>query len=149
MAENIVGEQWKVSSHLVGHLGKKKRTRSERFVHAVDNPEHCDVPHLRELLIIHCLHDLVEITHQHHYFEYRTRLLRKQGRRESLLRCDEGYEEILEEHHAKIAKEMTEREEEIRRQFVEMVKEKEDELRKREAEVSVSTKGLLRFFFVL
>ncbi|KAL1934404.1 hypothetical protein VTP01DRAFT_6586 [Rhizomucor pusillus] len=110
----------------------------------VDNPEHCDVAYLRELLIENCLHDITSLTHDHHYHGYRARLLRDQGRPESLLECDEDYDARIDESNTRRVQEMTQREEKIRQQFVNMVKETEDDLRRRERELQERRDQLLK-----
>ena len=91
--------------------------------------------HLRELLIIQCLHELADLSHHHHYHGYRTRLLRKDGRRESFMKCDEEYDERMDQLQKNNEQTMGQREEEMRQQFVELVQTTEDDLKRREREV--------------
>lgn len=101
----------------------------------VENPEHCDMAHLRQLLMMECLHELGDIAHHHHYHDYRLRLLQAQGRQDVLMKCDEEYDTHIEGMSKNLAKEMSEREENMRKQFVDMVQNTEDDLKRREQEV--------------
>ncbi|KAF8979533.1 Septin 4 [Entomortierella lignicola] len=115
--------------------GKKVRARAYRWgVVEVENAEHSDFVYLRELLLVTCLHDLVESTHDVHYHGYRAKALRAKGRPTSLLECDETYDSHLE--NSKQAKDNMERkEEEIRQKFIEKVHETEAALREREEQL--------------
>lgn len=86
--------------------GKSVRGRNYRWgVVEVENPEHCDFVHLRELLIRYgCtlslsinnysenLQDLIETTHSVHYARYRGDVIRGgKVRPESILECDDTF----------------------------------------------------------
>ncbi|KAI8140454.1 Septin-domain-containing protein [Fennellomyces sp. T-0311] len=116
--------------------GQKVRCREYRWgTVEVENPAHCDMVHLRELLINQCLHELAEIAHDHHYHGYRARLLRQHRRHESFMMCDEGYDERMAQLKSESEQAMSQREEEMRQQFVELVRTTEDDLRRREQEL--------------
>ncbi|KAI9488845.1 Septin-domain-containing protein [Zychaea mexicana] len=116
--------------------GKKVRGRAYRWgTVEVENPEHCDMVHLRQLIMIQCLHELSDLSHDHHYHGYRTRLLRSQGRTDSFMKCDENYDEQMEQLKNENDQAMSQREEEIRQQFVQLVQTTEDDLRRREQEL--------------
>lgn len=66
------------------------------------------------------LRDLIDTTHNYHYFNYRTALLRKLGRKDSVLPCDETFESEI--NSSRLLKEdMTKREEEMRQLFFQKV----------------------------
>ena len=92
--------------------------------------------HLRELLINQCMHEFAEIAHHHHYHDYRTRLLRRHGRHESFMMCDEGYDQQMAQLKNESDQMMSRREEEMRQQFVELVRTTEEGLKQREQEVT-------------
>ncbi|KAG2223542.1 hypothetical protein INT45_000862 [Circinella minor] len=116
--------------------GQQVRGRAYRWgTVEVENPAHCDMIHLRELLIIQCLHELSDLSHHHHYHGYRTSLLRKDGRRESFMKCDEEYDERMDQLKKNSEQAMSQREEEMRQQFVELVQTTEDDLKRREREL--------------
>ncbi|RKP13164.1 Septin-domain-containing protein, partial [Piptocephalis cylindrospora] len=113
--------------------GRMTRGRTYRWgVVTVDNEEHCDFIHLRRMIMDTCLADLLETTHTFHYAAYRAQQLRSNGRRESILACDEAYETRVEATKQSLKEEMTRKEEEIRLMFVNRVREKEVLLRERE-----------------
>ncbi|KAG0041683.1 hypothetical protein BGZ83_001446, partial [Gryganskiella cystojenkinii] len=113
--------------------GKESRCRMYRWgVVEVENPEHSDFIHLRELLMSTCLHDLVETTHTIHYHRHRGDALRAAGRPISILECDETYESQIEGTKQINKQALEQREESIRLLFVQKVQEKEAELRQRE-----------------
>ncbi|ORZ28601.1 Septin-domain-containing protein [Lobosporangium transversale] len=120
---------------LVGNM--KVRARSYRWgIVEVENPEHSDFVHLRELLLATCLHDLVECTHGTHYHAFRAKALRSRGRPTSILKCDDSYESQIMDARQRNRQEMERKEEEIRQKFIEKVQEKETALREREEQLN-------------
>ncbi|KAG0199475.1 hypothetical protein BGX28_007273 [Mortierella sp. GBA30] len=112
---------------------RKVRCRSYRWgVVEVENVEHSDFIYLRELLLATCLHDLVESTHEIHYYQHRANALRSVGRPASILECDDHYETEIEGTKQTNKQEMERKEEEVRQKFIEKVQEKEKALRERE-----------------
>ncbi|KAF9913642.1 Septin-8 [Lobosporangium transversale] len=117
--------------------GRRVRCRTYRWgIVEVENAEHSDFVHLRELLMSTCLHDLVETTHTVHYHRHRGDALRAKGRPISILECDDSYESQISGTKIKNKEELNRKEEEIRQLFVQKVKEKETELREREEKLS-------------
>lgn len=98
----------------------------------VDNPEHCDFVHLRSMLLQHSLLDLVTTTHEIHFSKFRVHKLGSPNRRESVLACDDTYEDRIQQSRAALLDEMVKKEDEMRRVFVSKVKEKEMVLREQE-----------------
>jgi len=124
--------------------GKKVRGRSYRWgVVEVENEQHCDFIHLRELLMTHALHDLLETSHTVHYHNYRARKLRSSGRPESILACDDSYEHRIERSKQNMAEDMIKKEEEMRQNFVLKVREKEASLREREEQLNQRRQQLM------
>eukprot|EP00842_Homolaphlyctis_polyrhiza_P003117 jgi/Hompol1/3806/HPOL_003359-RA len=121
------------SDTFVNVNGKSVRGRQYRWGSVeVENPEHCDFVHLRELLIRTNMQDLVDTTHIIHYSQYRGIKIRGKGRPESFLACDEYYESRIENAKRSLAEEMQRKEDEMRQRFVGKVREKEQSLRERE-----------------
>jgi septin family protein len=106
------------------------------FTFQVENEKHCDFVHLRELLLIRCLAELVDITHNKHYHDYRASILRRDGRPPSILECDEEYDLRIEKARKSIAERLQRKDEEIRQNFVQLARQQELALRKQEEEVS-------------
>ncbi|RUS32335.1 hypothetical protein BC938DRAFT_475696 [Jimgerdemannia flammicorona] len=132
------------SDNFVNAAGKKVRGRSYRWgVVEVENVKHCDFIYLRELIMTSCLHELIDITHSHHYHNYRAGLLRRGGRPESILACDEQYEVRIENTKATLSEEMLRKEEEMRQTFVQKVREKEQSLRQREEQLNQRRQQLM------
>ncbi|KAI8055105.1 Septin-domain-containing protein [Syncephalis plumigaleata] len=124
------------SDRLVEVNGKKVRGRIYRWgTVAVENDAHCDFVHLRRMLMDTCLADLIETTHTHHYANYRAGQLRANGRRESILACDDAYETRIEATKQSMVDEMFRKEEDMRSAFVQKVREKEAALREREEQL--------------
>lgn len=92
--------------------------------------------YLRELLMSTCLGDLVETTHNVHYHRHRGDALRANGRPVSILECDDTYETQIEGTKEKNVQDLKRKETEIRKMFVEKVKDKEVELREREEKLN-------------
>ncbi|CDH58684.1 cell division control gtp binding protein [Lichtheimia corymbifera JMRC:FSU:9682] len=125
--------------------GKTVRGRAYRWgTVEVENPQHCDMAHLRQLLMIECLHELGDIAHHHHYHDYRLRLLQAQGREDILMKCDEDFDAHIEGMTKNLAKEMSEREENMRKQFVDMVQNTEDDLKQREQELQRKREAMMK-----
>ncbi|CAG8446017.1 9294_t:CDS:10 [Scutellospora calospora] len=132
------------SDQFVDVGGKKVRGRSYRWgVVEVENEQHCDFIHLRELLMTHALHDLLETSHTVHYHNYRAQKLRSSGRPESILACDDSYEHRIERSKQSMAEEMIKKEEEMRQNFVMKVREKEANLREREEQLNQRRQQLM------
>jgi septin family protein len=118
------------SDKLVNVKGKMVRGRQYRWgAVEVENPEHCDFIHLREMLIGTNMQDLIETTHSVHYATYRARKIRPGGRPESFLACDEKYETSIQSAKKNLQEDMQKKEEQMRQRFVAKVREKEQELR--------------------
>ncbi|XP_053936873.1 septin-10 [Cuculus canorus] len=105
----------------------------------VENENHCDFVKLREMLICTNMEDLREQTHARHYELYRRCRLEEMGFRDigpenKPVSLQEAYEAKRHEFYL----EMQRKEEEMRQQFVQRVKEKEVMLK--EAEQQIQTK---------
>lgn len=109
----------------------------------VENEKHCDFVHLRELLLIRCLAELVDITHEKHYHDYRATILRKDGRPPSILECDEEYDFRIENAKKSIAEQIQRKDEEIRQNFVQLARQQEHTLRMQEEQLQKKYKELL------
>ncbi|CAG8530824.1 7681_t:CDS:10 [Paraglomus brasilianum] len=132
------------SDQFVDVDGKQVRGRIYRWgIVEVENENHCDFVHLRELLMTHALHDLLETSHTVHYHNYRAEKLRSNGRPESILACDESYEFRIERSKENMAEDMSKREEEMRQNFVLKVREKEASLREREEQLNQRRQQLM------
>ncbi|KAF9161582.1 Septin-6 [Actinomortierella ambigua] len=128
MPFSVIGSD---STAMIGN--RRVRCRAYRWgVVEVENTEHSDFVYLRELIMSACLHDLIESTHTVHYHKHRALTLRRMGRPESIFECDEVYETKIEGTKQVNKQDMDRREDEIRLQFVQKVKEKEAALRDRE-----------------
>jgi septin family protein len=110
-----------------------KRTHTNLIV---ENEQHCDFVHLRELIMSRNLHDLVFTTNEHHYSKFRSSYLRKSQRSESVLLCDDDYVLKLEDSRQKLFEDLAKKESEIKEMFVQKVKEKEAHLREAEENAS-------------
>jgi septin family protein len=132
------------SDRLVEINGRKTRGRVYRWgTVAVEDETHCDFIHLRRMLMDTCLADLIETTHTIHYANYRAAQMRANGRRESILACDEAYESRIEATKQSMAEEMHHKEEEMRQAFVQKVREKEAALREREEQLIARRQQLM------
>ncbi|NWY52804.1 SEP10 protein, partial [Chionis minor] len=105
----------------------------------VENENHCDFVKLREMLICTNMEDLREQTHARHYELYRRCRLEEMGFRDigpenKPVSLQEAYEAKRHEFYLELQR----KEEEMRQQFVQRVKEKEAILK--EAEQQVHTK---------
>ncbi|NWX45368.1 SEP10 protein, partial [Steatornis caripensis] len=105
----------------------------------VENENHCDFVKLREMLICTNMEDLREQTHARHYELYRRCRLEEMGFRDigpenKPVSLQEAYEAKRHEFYLELQR----KEEEMRQQFVQRVKEKEAMLK--EAEQQVQTK---------
>ncbi|KAI7863430.1 septin [Spinellus fusiger] len=125
--------------------GEKVRGREYHWGSVqVENPAHCDFVHLRELLMAHCLHDLVQLTHHHHYHTHRAGLLCGPDRPPSLLICDEEYDQHMENCKTTLYQDMTSKEEAMRQHFVQRVKETEQSLKKREEVLQQKREAMMK-----
>ncbi|NXP14300.1 SEP10 protein, partial [Thinocorus orbignyianus] len=102
----------------------------------VENENHCDFVKLREMLICTNMEDLREQTHARHYELYRRCRLEEMGFRDigpenKPVSLQEAYEAKRHEFYL----EMQRKEEEMRQQFVQKVKEKEAVLKAAEQKV--------------
>ncbi|KAI9293115.1 Septin [Neoconidiobolus thromboides FSU 785] len=109
----------------------------------VDNPEHCDFIHLQQMLMNNCLLDILESTHSIHYFKFRATKLRRNGRPESILACDEEFMKRLEDRKIEFSDDMIRKEEELRLKFVNQVREKEQTLRDREEQLHSNSQKMM------
>ncbi|KAI9028316.1 putative Septin-2 [Phycomyces nitens] len=133
------------STDLVQVKDKMVRGREYRWGSVqVENPDHCDFIYLRELLMAHCLHDLVQLTHHHHYHTHRAGLLCGPDRPASLLICDEEYDTFMEDAKTNVFQDMTSREEAMRQQFVQRVRDTEQTLKKREEALQQKREVLMK-----
>ncbi|KAK3828405.1 MAG: septin [Benniella sp.] len=123
---------------------RRVRCRTYRWgVVEVENAEHCDFVYLRELLMSTCLDDLIETTHNVHYHRHRGDALRSKGRPVSIMECDDTYEVQIEGTKQKNHQDLQYKEAEIRKLFVERVKNKELELREREEKLNAKRAELM------
>lgn len=63
-----------IGSHdsVIGQDGRQTRGRQYSWgVAEVDNPDHCDFFRLREIIMSHCMLDLIDTTVEQHYADYR------------------------------------------------------------------------------
>lgn len=79
--------------------------------------------------------DLVSETDEILYVKHRLETLRKVQTQQSLLKCDQDYEEKIESLHEQNQKEISQREQKIKESFIRKVKEKEAEFHSREENV--------------
>ncbi|NWW47613.1 SEP10 protein, partial [Pedionomus torquatus] len=105
----------------------------------VENENHCDFVKLREMLICTNMEDLREQTHARHYELYRRCRLEEMGFRDiGPENKPVSLQEVYETKRHEFYLELQRKEEEMRQQFVQRVKEKEAILK--EAEQKVHTK---------
>jgi len=90
-----------------------------------------------------CLDDLIETTHNVHYHRHRGDALRSKGRPVSIMECDDTYEVQVEGTKQKNNQDLKYKEAEIRKMFVERVKNKELELREREEKLNAKRAELM------
>ncbi|KAI8929820.1 Septin-domain-containing protein [Entophlyctis helioformis] len=132
------------SDTMVDVGGKAVRARRYRWgTVEVENPEHCDFVHLRELLIRTNMQDLIETTHAIHYSQHRAAKIRGKGRPESFLACDDYYESRIENAKRGLAEEMQRKEDDMRQRFVAKVREKEQNLREREEALNATRQKMM------
>ncbi|KAJ2956517.1 hypothetical protein NQZ79_g7625 [Umbelopsis isabellina] len=110
----------------------------------VENEKYSDLKHLRELLFVRCLAELVDITHNKHYHDYRASILRQDGRPPSILECDYEYDLQIDNARKSIAEQLRRRDEDIRQNFVQLARQKEQALRKQEEELQKKFKELMK-----
>ncbi|CAM0136319.1 unnamed protein product [Umbelopsis sp. WA50703] len=121
------------SDTMVRKDGKTVRSRQYDWgVVEVENELYSDLKHLRELLFVRCLVELIDITHDKHYHDYRAAILRKDGRPSSILECDDEYDLQIDNARKSIAEQLRRRDEDIRQNFVLLARQKEQALRRQE-----------------
>jgi septin family protein len=123
---------------------------------SVENEAHCDFVKLREMLLSTNMINLIDITHTKHYQLFRANRLREIGFKdddeEDLLdskssntsinrySSSKSIMDVYNIKRAEMYEEIQRREQEIKEEFVQKVKEKESELRECEKEVKLQTK---------
>lgn len=126
------------------NLNSKVRSRKYRWGTAeVENPAHCDFIHLRELLLGAHTRDMIETTHDVHYYNYRKQKLRATGRADSFLKCDDQFEDRLGETKKAFTEEVAQKEQNMRQAFFIKVKEKETVLREAEEAFNRKKKDMM------
>ena len=88
------------------------------------------------MLLAHQMLDLIESTHSIHYFQHRAQKLRAQGRPPSFLKSDDEYEMQVENSKQQLLSEMAVKEEQMRQQIQEKMKEHEAKMRASEDALS-------------
>ncbi|KAK5620396.1 Septin-8-A [Crenichthys baileyi] len=102
----------------------------------VENEEHCDFVHLREMLLRVNMDDLREQTHFRHYELYRRCKLEEMGFKDTDPDSQSfSLQEMYEAKRKEFLKELQHREESMRQMFVNKVKETEAELKEKEKEL--------------
>ncbi|XP_043983622.1 septin-8-A-like isoform X1 [Gambusia affinis] len=102
----------------------------------VENEEHCDFVHLREMLLRVNMDDLREQTHSRHYELYRRCKLQEMGFKDTDPDSQSfSLQEMYEAKRREFLKELQHREESMRQMFVNKVKETEAELKEKEKEL--------------
>ncbi|KAL0962220.1 hypothetical protein UPYG_G00337240 [Umbra pygmaea] len=102
----------------------------------VENESHCDFVKLREMLICVNMEDLREQTHTRHYELYRRCKLEEMGFKDTDPESKPvSLQETYEAKRTEFLQDLQRREEEMRQQFVQRVKEKEAELKDAEREL--------------
>ncbi|KAJ1654792.1 Septin-6 [Dispira simplex] len=110
----------------------------------VENPQHSDMSHLRRLVMEICLDDLITSTHYRFYADFRIRLMRMNGRPESILPFDENFDEKLQQTQSRFERDIQQQENEIKGRFLVMIQEKDVELRAKEDKLMAIRAALLR-----
>uniref|UniRef100_A0A3Q2PAX2 Septin 8b n=1 Tax=Fundulus heteroclitus TaxID=8078 RepID=A0A3Q2PAX2_FUNHE len=102
----------------------------------VENEEHCDFVHLREMLLRVNMDDLLEQTHSRHYELYRRCKLEEMGFKDTDPDSQSfSLQEMYETKRKEFLRELQHREESMRQMFVNKVKETEAELKEKEKEL--------------
>ncbi|XP_035983300.1 septin-8-A [Fundulus heteroclitus] len=102
----------------------------------VENEEHCDFVHLREMLLRVNMDDLLEQTHSRHYELYRRCKLEEMGFKDTDPDSQSfSLQEMYEAKRKEFLRELQHREESMRQMFVNKVKETEAELKEKEKEL--------------
>jgi septin family protein len=125
---------------------------------SVENEAHCDFVKLREMLLSTNMINLIDITHTKHYQLFRANRLREIGFKdddeEDLLdskssntsinrySSSKSIMDVYNIKRAEMYEDIQRREQEIKEEFVQKVKEKESELRECEKEVKLQTKTI-------
>jgi len=115
-----------------------KNVRARQYpwgVVQVENENHCDFKHLREMLIRTNMEDLRDQTQLKHYELYRKERLKQMGFSESDSNGTASFAETYTMRRESHRKCLEGREEEMRQKFVLRVKEKEAELKEAEREL--------------
>jgi len=115
-----------------------KHVRARQYpwgVVQVENENHCDFKHLREMLIRTNMEDLRNQTQLKHYELYRKERLKQMGFSETDGNGSGSFAETYTLRRESILKSLQTREEEMRQKFVIRVKEKEAELKESEREL--------------
>ncbi|KAJ3405161.1 hypothetical protein CcCBS67573_g03858 [Chytriomyces confervae] len=129
--------------------GVKVRARVYRWgAVEVENEQHCDFVHLREMLIRTNMQDLIDTTHLVHYSLYRSGKMggesSSNGRPASVLACDDDMYDNQMQNAKKVAMdEMKMKEEQMRQNFISRVRDKEAELRAREEALNAKRKQMM------
>lgn len=100
----------------------------------MDDDSHCDVPKLRRLLISDNMADLIESTHIRHFAQYRSGFMQQRVDGDIANQASSAKEEL--------SREMQEREERMRANFMTKVRQKEAELKEKEEKLSALAKKL-------
>jgi septin family protein len=139
--------------------GKSMRARKYRWgIVNVEDENHCDFVHLRDMLIQyvlllmvcyicivslivlsvdrHNLRDIIETCNGIHYFNYRMNRLRSSGRPISVLQSDDQFELQIDSIRKQFTEEMARKEAEIRESLFQKIKQKEASIREAEEAVN-------------
>ncbi|XP_065597145.1 septin-10 isoform X1 [Cyrtonyx montezumae] len=109
----------------------------------VENENHCDFVKLREMLICTNMEDLIEQTHTCHYELYRRCRLQEMGFIDSDPEKPVSLQKAYEAKRRKFYLELQGKEEEMRRKFVEKVREKDAVLKEAEQRIEAKFEHLM------
>lgn len=140
----LIGTMWMESKSEVGNINGELLTVKSQIYFLVENPDHSDFVVLRKMLLDECLQDVVDVTHKRHYFNYRKKQYKQNVRPDSILACDDGFENRVEHRKVEFSEEMVKKEEDMRQKFITQVKEKEQSLREREEQLLTISKQLMK-----
>lgn len=101
----------------------------------VENENHCDFVHLREMILRTNLEDLRSTTHTKHYELHRRNKLREMGFNDDAQSNNFNLQEVYENKRVEHQRNMQDKEDEMRQTFVARVKEKENELKEAEQQL--------------
>ncbi|KAJ1966713.1 Septin-6 [Dispira parvispora] len=110
----------------------------------VENPQHSDMSYLRRLVMEICLDDLITSTHSRFYADFRTHLMRINGRPDSILPFDENFTEKLQRTQSRFERDIQHQEGEMKGRFLAMIQEKDAELRAKEDNLVATRATLLQ-----